>query len=300
MIGGGLAGLVAAVTAARQGGTVVLLDSRGFGGRGRSAERDGFTLNEGGHALYRGGGGWSVLESLGVHPQGVTPDASNYCVLWHGQVAPLPTTAKGIMTTRLLGVRSKMKLAGWFNDMAGTAAKAGDVSLDEWMAAEGARDDLRTYLTAMSRLVTYAARPGDMPAVAVLGQFALDGGVAYLHGGWQSIVDDLAARAVEAGVELADHQTVTGISSDGSGWTVATPDRTIDTSSVVIAAGGPQVAINLIGDDPAGWVERAGPAQRASCLDVGGRRGTVDFLQGTDTPMYLSAHAPAARLAPDG
>ncbi|MEZ5297548.1 MAG: hypothetical protein R2697_15120 [Ilumatobacteraceae bacterium] len=65
------------------------------------------------------------------------------------------------------------------------------------MAAEGAHD-LRTYLTAMSRLVSYAARPGDMPAAAVLGQFALDGGVAYLHGGWQSIVDGLAARAVEA------------------------------------------------------------------------------------------------------
>ncbi|MEZ5297547.1 MAG: hypothetical protein R2697_15115 [Ilumatobacteraceae bacterium] len=66
----------------------------------------------------------------------------------------------------------------------------------------------------------------------------------------------------------------------------------------MIAAGGPQVAVNLIGDDPAGWVERAGPAQRASCLDVGGRRARSTSA-GTDTPMY-SAHAPAARLAPDG
>ena len=300
VVGGGLAGLVAGVTAARAGISVAVLDSRSFGGRGRSVSRDGFVLNEGGHALYRGGGGWDVLTSLGVQPQGVTPDASNYRVLWHGDIAPLPTTAKGIMTTRLLGVRSKMKLAGWFNDMAATASEAGDVTLDEWLGAQGARPDLHTLLTALGRLVTYGARPGDMPAAAVLGQLALGGGVAYLHGGWQSLVAGLTERAQEAGVHLLDHQTVTGLGRVGERWTVTTPDRTFDTTSIVFATGGPRVAVNLIGDDAAGWVERAGPVLRASSLDVGGPRGELAFLQGTDTPMYLSLHAPAARLAPDG
>ena len=300
VVGGGLAGLVAAVTAANGGGSVALLDARSFGGRGRSVDRDGFILNEGGHALYRGGGGWDVLTSLGVHPRGVTPNAAGYRVLWHGEVAPLPTTATGILTTRLLGVRSKAKFAGWFNDMAGTARKAGDVSLDQWMDDQGTRPDLRTLLTALGRLVTYGARPGDMPASAVLGQFALGGGVAYLHGGWQSIVDDLTDRARAAGVALFDHTTATGLTHHRVGWTVATPDHTIAAGSVVLAAGGPQVAVNLLGEDPADWVERAGPALRASCLDVGGTRGDLDFLQGTDTPMYLSQHAPTSHTAPDG
>lgn len=300
VVGGGLAGLVAAVTAATVGSSVALLDARSFGGRGRSVNRDGFVLNEGGHALYRGGGGWDVLTSLGVHPQGATPDAASYRVLWHGEVAPLPTTATGILTTRLLGVRSKAKLAGWFNDMAGTAERAGDVSLDQWMDDQGTRPDLRTLLTALGRLVTYGARPGDMPASAVLGQFALGGGVAYLHGGWQSIVDGLTDRARSAGVELLDHHTTTAVARVDDRWEVATSQGTCVGGSVVLAAGGPQVAVNLLGDDPADWVESAGPALRASCLDVGGTRGDLDFLQGADTPMYLSQHAPTSHTAPEG
>ena len=300
VVGGGLAGLVAGVTAAREGARVAVVDSRAFGGRARSAVRDGFTLNEGGHALYRGAGGWAILESLGVRPQGVTPDPTNYRVLWDGAIAPLPTTAKGVLASRLLGTRSKMKLAGWFNDIAGNAAKAGDVALDDWLDAERARPDLRKYLIAMGRLVTYAARPGAMPAPAVLGQFALDGGVAYLHGGWQTIVDALVERANEAGVARVDHEPVTAIGPEGTSWAVTTRARTISAASVVFAAGGPRLATDLLGDDPAGWVERAGPPQRAACLDVGGPAGDVDFLQGADDPLYLSAHAPTARLAPDG
>jgi hypothetical protein len=68
----------------------------------------------------------------------------------------------------------------------------------------------------------------------------------------------------------------------------------------VFAAGGPQLAANLLGDDPAAWVERAGPVQRAACLDVGGAPGDVAFLQSADEPLYLSAHAPTADVAPAG
>lgn len=298
VIGGGLAGLVAGVTAAHDGARVAIVDGRSFGGRARSAERDGFVLNEGGHALYRGGGGWAVLEALGVHPDGVTPDASTYRVLWDGEVAPLPTTPIGIATTRLLGARSKLKLAGWFNDMGRTAADAGGIALDEWLDAQRARPDLRKYLTAVGRLATYSARPGDMPASAVLGQFALDGGVAYLHGGWQSLVDDLVARSRDSGVALVDHQPATELVRDGDTWTVTTPERVLRATAVVFAGGGPKLAVGLLGDDGAGWVERAGPAQRAACLDIGGVAGEVAFLQGADDPLYLSAHAPTARMAP--
>lgn len=300
VVGGGLAGLVAGITAAGAGARVAVVDTRSFGGRARSAERDGFTLNEGGHALYRGAGGWALLESLGVHPNGVTPDASEYRVLWDGEIAPLPTTAMGIATTSLLGARSKVKLAGWFNDMGGAAAKAQGVSLDEWLDHQRTRPDLRKYLTALGRLVTYSARPGAMPASAVLGQFALDGGVAYLHGGWQSIIDDLVRRAGEVGIALVEHQPVTSVDRDGATWTVTTPDRALRASAVVFAAGGPKLAADLLGGDAAGWVERSGPAQRAACLDIGGSAGDIAFLQSADDPLYLSAHAPTADLAPDG
>jgi protoporphyrinogen oxidase len=299
VIGGGLAGLTAATTAARAGASVVLLDARNVGGRARSAVRDGFTLNEGGHALYRRGGGWSVLEGLGVHPRGEVPDSAAYHTVWNGDIAPLPISPRSIATSRLLGARSKLKLAGWFNDIPGAAAEAGDVSLDEWLTDQRARADLRMFVLTLARLTTYSGRPEQMPARAVLRQLGL-GGVIYVHGGWQSLVDALADGASAAGVQILDHQPVTAVHGDGDEWTVTSPDHSVTSASVVFAAGGPQLATNLLGDDPAAWVERAGPAQRAACLDVGGAPGDVTFLQSADEPLYLSAHAPTADLAPGG
>ncbi len=48
VVGGGLAGLVAAATAARSGASVTLFDARDPGGRARSVNKQGFVLNEGG------------------------------------------------------------------------------------------------------------------------------------------------------------------------------------------------------------------------------------------------------------
>ena len=299
VIGGGLAGLTAAATAARAGATVAVVDARSVGGRARSVERDGFVLNEGAHALYRAAGGWAVLESLGIHPRGVTPPAETYRTVWDGEIARLPTSARSILSSRLLGLRSKVKLGGWFNDIAGTAEAAGDVSVDEWLDDQQAPADLRKYVLAMGRLVTYAAQPELLPARSVLGQFA-GGGVAYLHGGWQQLIDGLAAAVRDAGGAIVEHAPVTAATPSDGRWTIVTAHRELVAGSVVFAAGGPQLATTLLGADPADWVERAGPVQRAACLDVGGARGAVDFLLSADEPLYLSLHAPVADLAPDG
>ncbi|MCI3948807.1 MAG: putative dehydrogenase, partial [Acidimicrobiales bacterium] len=74
VVGGGLAGLAAATTAARAGRQVTLLEARSEpGGRARTAEQDGFLLNEGPHALYRQGEGLAVLRDLGIEPSGSEP-----------------------------------------------------------------------------------------------------------------------------------------------------------------------------------------------------------------------------------
>lgn len=299
VIGAGLAGLTAAANASGLGASVAVVDARSIGGRARSVERDGFVLNDGAHALYRGAGGWAVLEALGITPRGVTPPTAAYRVVWDGEIARLPTGPGSIATSRLLGLRSKTKLAGWFGDLDRTARSAGEVTLEQWLDDQRASPDLRKYVVAMGRLVTYAARPEQLPVSVVLGQFAA-GGVAYLHGGWQQIVDALATVVRRGGVQVIEHQPVTELAATGAGWTLVTPDREVVARSVVLASGGPQLASTLLGDDPAAWVERAGPAQRAACLDVGGSRGSVDFLLSADEPLYLSLHAPVADLAPPG
>ena len=61
VVGGGLAGLVAAVTAAEQGARVRLLEGHaGLGGRGRSSPAP-FVANDGPHVLSADGAAWAWL-----------------------------------------------------------------------------------------------------------------------------------------------------------------------------------------------------------------------------------------------
>ena len=57
IIGGGLAGLTAAVYLGRFGHKVTLLEKgKSMGGRGLTTEKNGIHFNLGAHALYKGGG----------------------------------------------------------------------------------------------------------------------------------------------------------------------------------------------------------------------------------------------------
>lgn len=301
IVGGGLAGLSAAAAAAREGARVVLFDGRAIGGRARSASSAGFVLNEGAHALYRTGPALAALRELGVTPAGGAPDASTFRMVWCGDVVPMPIGPAGLAATRVLGARSKAKLASWYPQLGRLAAKAGDLSVGEWLDGRRASPDLRQYVLAVLRLGSYAAEPEHAAVGPMLRQMALGaGGVLYVHDGWQSIVARLADAARAAGVTICDHEPVQGLTADGDRWVVTTASRAVAASAVVIASGGPAVASTLLGADPAGWQQRSGPVQRAAVLDIGGPAATVGFLLSTDEPLYLSTHAPVAALAPDG
>src|SRR5262245_22736713 len=77
VIGGGIAGLAAATFAARKGLNVRLLDqSHELGGRARTKLQNGFYLNIGPHALYKGGEAIKILRELGVEVHGKAPAVS--------------------------------------------------------------------------------------------------------------------------------------------------------------------------------------------------------------------------------
>src|SRR5512141_1985159 len=75
VIGGGLAGLMAALTAARAGRrTVVLERGEALGGRAQTQEWKGFKLNLGAHALFKAGKAYTLLHELGLLPEGTEPN----------------------------------------------------------------------------------------------------------------------------------------------------------------------------------------------------------------------------------
>ena len=112
VIGGGVAGLAAAAFIARDGKRVLLFEqSHSLGGRAQTKQQDGFYLNLGPHALYRGGRGIEVLRELGIEPRGKVPSVSGAFAVKNGVKHTFPAGAISLFTTSLFGLSAKLEAA---------------------------------------------------------------------------------------------------------------------------------------------------------------------------------------------
>lgn len=300
VVGGGLAGLVAAATAAAEGRRVLVLDPHPLGGRARCDERDGFVLNRGPRALYLGGSARTTLEELGVDVSaGGPPPTRGTSVALGGRLHRAPDGPASLLRTTAMTAREKAAfgLALARVPRLDPALLAG-TSVTAWLDDLGLRGAPRLLAAAYVRLATYVDAPDVLDAGAAVAnlQLALADGVRYLDGGWQSIVDALVAIG---GFEVRPHEA-SSISWEGTDCAieVQTGGGRHRARSVVVATGTPVAARKLLG--PAATdLGSVGPTVTAACLELGVRRQpTRTFVVGGDEPVYLSTHAPAARLAP--
>ena len=195
VVGCGLAGMSAAATASQAGARVLVLEAHRPGGRARTAERDGFTLNMGAHALYKAGPGSKVLRSLGITPVGAPPPLRRYRALTAGVQHVLPTGPGSLLRTRAVSTRSKAQLAELLVRLPRMSpASLGKTSVADWLASCRLRPDAEAVLRALIRLGTYTADVDEFSADAAVSQLqaAASGGVLYLHGGWSQLIDALA------------------------------------------------------------------------------------------------------------
>ncbi|MGD9752225.1 MAG: FAD-dependent oxidoreductase [Acidimicrobiia bacterium] len=307
VIGGGLAGVVAAAVAARAGATVLLCEQRSrLGGRGETARQQGFHLNVGPHALYVQGAAAQLARRLEVPLPGGPPALEQPMGRVADRVETFPLRAKGLATTRLVATRAKPQLGAVFAAVAaGKRRPDDDESVQRWLERLSDRDDVRTLLASVVRLGTYAHAPELFSAGAAYDQLGLSAkaGVRYLDGGWATLIDGFRAVAEAAGAGVRTGCAITSVRRTGATWQLV-PDgggaSLPEARTVIVAAGGPERAAGLIGATPAGW-ERSGPPITASVLDVGfAGAPTHPFLHGVDRPLYLSTHCPPAALAPAG
>lgn len=307
VVGGGLAGLAAAVTAADGGATVRVLDGRRLGGRAATTVVDpGVAFNAGPRALYRSGPGARVLADLGVEPAGAVPPTGGD-VLLAGRLQPLPDSPLRLLRFRLLSPGSKWRVGLLLSRVQQLDPASFDgSSVREWFDRLGLRDDAQALVRAVIRLATYTDDVDRFSAGAAIRQLqlALGDGVLYLDGGWQQLVDALVDRAAAAGVSVDGGTEVRSVrpgtpETFGPAWVVETRAQRIEARSVVLACGGPDVVDRLV----PGVLERSGlgPPVTAACLELA-MRGTPRsrLLLGVDEPLYLSVHSPPAGLAPEG
>lgn len=312
VVGGGVAGLAAAALIARSSRTVRLFEqSHALGGRAQTKHQDGFHLNMGPHALYRGGRGIEVLRELGVEPRGSVPSVSGAFAVKDGVKHTFPAGAVSLLTTGLFGLSAKLEAARFLASIAKLDGnQVMDVSVREWLDRTLSHNEVKDFVLAAFRVATYTNAPDLMSAGAAIEQvkkaFAM--GVLYLDGGWQTLVEGLRDAAERAGVVIETGARVNLVTRDAAGAVASVrlaDGRLIETSTALIASS-PSAAVRLVENGErtsiARYAEQAIPA-RAGCLDVALSRLPVPkatFALGIDRPLYLSVHSATARLAPEG
>ncbi|MEK6301332.1 MAG: oleate hydratase [Acidobacteriota bacterium] len=312
VIGGGVAGLAAAAYLARQGKHVRLLEqSKALGGRARTKQQEGFLLNIGPHALYRGGRGIEVLRELGIEPHGKVPAVSGAFAIKAGLKHTFPVGLASLLTTSLFGLSAKLETARFLASLSKLNGNAViNVSLREWLDANISHREVQDFLLTAFRIATYTNAPELMSAGTAIEQLklAFHSNVLYLDGGWQTLVEGLATSAEQAGVAIEAGVKVEAVERDASGAVtgVRTDDgRVLLTTNVVIASS-PAIAAQLVEGGQRSslqrWADEAIPV-KAACLDIALRglpvpRATAAFS--VDRPLYLSVHSASAKLAPEG
>jgi phytoene dehydrogenase-like protein len=306
VVGGGLGGLAAAALVAQGGLRAVVLERAGaLGGRAATDAKRGFCFNQGAHALYRGGAAARVLGRIGADWSGRSPPTGGIAAIGD-ELHALPTTLGAMLSTGLLGWSAKTQGARLFARVRSVEARGLDgVPLRSWLAEQVHDATLRGAFEAFVRVSTYANAPGALSAGAAIDQLriAQRPGVAYVDGGWQTLVDAARDAAHKAGVVLTTGAAVSSAAPIAGGWRVHHEAGDPVECRALVLATGPRAACSIVASDAlASWASRATPL-RAACLDVALSplpNDKATFALGIDRPLYLSVHSRTARVAPPG
>jgi phytoene dehydrogenase-like protein len=193
VIGGGVAGLVAAITVAEAGAPVVLHEAgRHLGGRGRSGAGPGssrtFGLNTGPHVLFADGAVLQWLRAQRIALSVRRPSAIGGAMIRDGRARQVP--ALGFVARGLLHLRAEAPV---------------DERFDAWATRVLGEADAQE-MARWAGLLTFHHDPGSLSARFVWDRcrrvFARPDHVRAVTGGWSSLIDVLAVRARARGVTI--------------------------------------------------------------------------------------------------
>ncbi|HET8932555.1 MAG TPA: FAD-dependent oxidoreductase [Polyangiales bacterium] len=303
VIGGGLGGLLSACRLRERGHAVVLLErASALGGRAITTEHDGFRFNLGPRAFYPNGPAKAALDELGIRVSGDKTFGHHGFFIDHEGAWPIPLGLWQLIRAQHWTPSERFELFKRTLAVELTDRKRLEAqTAEEWFAS--ASPKVRSALHVMARLSTYVHAPQLLSAAQAQRQMqAAARGVRYLDGGWQSLVDALAERALRAGVELRTGSAAQGVEAVDGRLRVAIEGQAALDADSVIFAGAPGSLRALLPDDPHAqrYVQTAVPV-KAACLDVAlSKLPRPDCLValGVDQPLYFAVHSAYAKLTP--
>ena len=195
VVGGGIAGLVAAIACAQKGRSVVLHEATGkLGGRARGASGP-YLANYGPHALYADGPFYAWLRREKLLPKLVRPSVPTLRTRIDGRITRLPLPL----------VSATMRLRG---------TAPAELDYRTWAAQRAGERAVEAAIGFVS-LPTFHHDPGALSAAFCHERFhrlTFHGHkVRYVVGGWTVLVDKLALRATALGVEIETGSRVTDL-----------------------------------------------------------------------------------------
>ncbi len=306
VVGGGIAGLIAAARVARAGLNAHLFEAAPIhGGRAKTRIIGGNHFNQGPHALYLNGRLFRTLETLGIQVSGGSPALQYGIALRSGgaEQHALPLHPAAVAATTMLDGADRRELASTLQMIAESAGEYTGVPVRA--VTEELRPNVAATVEMVSRLVTYTHAPEEIDAQAMFEQIKIAfGGVRYVDGGWGEIVKALVRAAAAAGATLFSLSQVKALVPEGSDWLLQTvrsekvlakaailavaPEqcrRLLPRSEHVAAAAGMTKPVNMVGLDLA-----LSRLPRPENL----------FALGVDEPTYFAVHSANAALAPAG
>ncbi|MFF0097487.1 NAD(P)-binding protein [Streptomyces canus] len=270
VIGGGLAGLTAAISAAEAGAKVTVYEAHHtLGGRARTAEGP-YRTNDGPHALYKGGPHWSWLQQRDLI----------------GPLAPLPPLEAARLRLRHKGALRRTPPFAMLKLLRRSAQQAPvDVDFLSWATGQAGEEGALA-AAHYSAVALFHHDPGSLSAAFVQERLRramkLPPEAHYPRGGWATVVDRMAARAWNLGVRM---ETLSRVD-------------TLPTDTPVVVATSLDAARRLLCDDSLTW-----PSGRTTLLDLAlrTRRGDAFAVSDLDAPGWIERFTAQDRtLAPAG
>lgn len=268
IVGGGLAGLTAAITCAEGGASVLLLEAHAqLGGRARSSDGP-YRANFGPHALYKDGPFWRWMLERKLLPKYAGLPLAGVRFRWQGEVRRTPPLGAIPSVLRMRGREAPVEL-----DFRTWATRHSD----ERTAA---------MLSAAAGVYSFHHDPGALSAAFVwprtIRSLLSPPPVArYPLGGWGAVVSVLEARARELGVAI---ETASGVSE-------------LPKPPVIVATELDQ-ARELLGEDSLRW-----DSGHTLCIDLAmrHRRGDPFVVSDLDDAGWIERFtASDPSLAPAG
>jgi phytoene dehydrogenase-like protein len=268
VIGGGVAGLTAAITCAEGGASVSVFEARQeLGGRARSTEGR-YKANLGPHAVYSGGVLWNWLTRRGLMPPLARPPLTGVRFHYDGAIHRTPP-----LSLIPPGLRLRGRIAPI------------DQDFRSWVV-DHADDRTAHLLSSLAGVYTFHHDPGELSAAFVwerTQRLLLNPKppARFVIGGWINLVLALERRARELGVQIFAGERVDVL-----------PDPPVIVALELCDAR------RLLGDQTLDW-----PSGRTVCLDLGlrERRGDPWIVSDLENAGWIERYTAHDRtLAPAG